>query len=253
MPCSESNKIRPFNATRPRPGLCNPAMHCSNIVLPAPEAPRMLSGASDAQNETFSWKSGSSFSIWTSSAISTRHPTGASKSLRASPVIQAAKKSERNYNIHSAPGQRTLRFIGFHCKINGDWNRLRLAGNVSSDHQRGAEFPESARKRKYRAGQHARPSKRKRDFPRYAPFRCAQWSRGLQQCGFHLVEIGARSEVHEREGNNGGSDHSGGPGKNYSCAELKQQLTERTIASEEQQEKKTHDSRRENQKQEGNN
>src|ERR1700691_118471 len=252
MPCSESNKIRSFNATRPRPGLCNPAMHCSNIVLPAPEAPRMLSGASDAQNETLSWKSGRSFSIWTSSAMSTCHPTSASKSLRARPVIQAAKESERNYNIHGAPGQRTLRFIGFHRKINGDWNRLRLPGDVSSDHQRGTEFPESASKREYRAGQHSRPSKRQRDFPKYAPFRCTQCSRGVQQCGLHLFESGARGEVHQREGNNGGSDHSGGPGKNYGCAKLKQQLTERTMAPKKKKKKKADDSRRQNQRQEEN-
>src|ERR1700685_837084 len=223
MPCSESNKIRSFNATRPRPGLCNPAMHCSNIVLPAPEAPRMLSGASDAQNETLSWKSGRSFSIWTSSAMSTCHPTSASKSLRARRVIQAAKESERNYNILGAPGQRTLRFIGFHRKINGDWNRLRLGGNISSDYQRGTEFPERARKRKYGAGQHAGPSKRQLDFPKYPPFRCAQRSRGLQQCGFHLFESGARSEVHQREGDNSACDHSGGAGKKYCRGKIKAQ------------------------------
>src|ERR1700735_255219 len=173
MRWSESNKTRSCNETRPRPGCSKPAIHLSNMVFPAPDGPRMLSGVSEALNATLSWKSGSCFSICTSSAISTRHPASTPESLRARPVIQTAQKSQRNYDVNCAPCKGTLHFVCFHREIDGDRNRFGPAGDVPRNHQRGAEFSQRARKRKYGAGKHSRPCERQRDFAEYAPIRCA--------------------------------------------------------------------------------
>src|SRR5580704_14950469 len=172
MRWSESNKTRSCNEIRPRPGCSKPAIHLSNMVFPAPDGPRMLSGVANALNATLSWKSGSCFSTCTSSAISTRHPASTPEPLRARPVIEAAQKSQRNYDVYCAPHEGTLHFVGFHCEINGDRNRLGSAGDVSRNHQRGAEFPKRARKRKHRAGEDPRPCQRQRDFLEHAPIRC---------------------------------------------------------------------------------
>src|SRR5271156_2982483 len=214
----ESNRTRPFNETRPRPGCSKPAMHLSNIVFPAPDGPRMLSGASDALKDTLSSKSGSFFSICTSSAMSTRHPMSAPETLRARPVVEAAEKCQRNHNIHGAPGEGALHFVRFHREVDSDRNRLSLTWDISRDHQRGAEFSKRARKRKYGAGKNTRPCQRKSDFTEHTPLRCAQRSRRLQQFGLHLLKSSARSEIHQREGNDSSRDYRGGPGKNYGCA-----------------------------------
>lgn len=66
-------------------------MHRSSIVLPAPDAPRMLSGASAAWNFSASVKFASFFSIFTSRGISGVPPGCA---LRVGPIVKTGQQSE---------------------------------------------------------------------------------------------------------------------------------------------------------------
>ena len=87
---SESKRTRSFNVMRPRLGRSRPAMQRNSMDLPAPDAPRMLSGVSVARNATSSVKSASFFSIWTSRVTSVLSPALAAQALRVRPVVQTA-------------------------------------------------------------------------------------------------------------------------------------------------------------------
>src|SRR5271156_4659137 len=114
--------MRSFNATRPRPGFSRPAIQRNSMDLPAPDAPRMLSGVSVAWNETSSVKSVSFFSIWTSRVTSVLPPALAPQTLGVRPVVKTAQKRDGDADVHGAPGHGALNFVCFHGKINRDGN-----------------------------------------------------------------------------------------------------------------------------------
>src|ERR1700722_9806453 len=148
---SESKRTRSFNVMRPRAGRSRPAMQRNSMDLPAPEAPRMLSGASVARNATSSLKSASFFSIWTSRLTSMLSPTLAPQTLRVRPVVKPSQQRDRYAHVHGAPGHGALDFVSFHGKINRDGNCFGFSRNVSREHQRRAEFSERTRKGENRA------------------------------------------------------------------------------------------------------
>src|SRR5579863_5038669 len=144
-------------------------MQRKSIVLPAPEAPKILKGAAGARNSTSKVKSASFFSICTSSVTSAPPPTLAPQPLRVRPVIKPAQQRDRNSHVRRAPAQRLPDLVRFHRKINRDRNRLRPPGNVSRKHQSRAEFAERPRETQNRPRQRARPRQRHRHLAKNAP------------------------------------------------------------------------------------
>src|ERR1700733_5538930 len=176
----ESKRTRSFSMMRPRPGLSKPAMQRNSMDLPAPEAPRMLSGVSVARNATSSVNSASFFSIWTSRAMSVLPPAFAAQALRMRPIVKPAKQRDGDADVHGAPGQGMLNFVCFHGKIDRDGDCFGFSWDISGEHQGRAELSERARERKNRTGQHPWPGQRQGDFAKNTGFGCAQGARGLQ-------------------------------------------------------------------------
>src|SRR5580658_11871 len=143
--CAESKSIRSFRVMRPRPGFSRPAMQRNNMDLPAPDAPRMLSGVSVARNATSSVKSASFFSIWTSRVTSVLPPTFAAQTLRVRPVVKPAEQDDGDAHVHGAPGHGTLDFVCFDGEINRDGNCFGFARDISGEHQSSAKFTQGAR------------------------------------------------------------------------------------------------------------
>src|ERR1700729_1640603 len=177
---SESKRMRSFSEMRPRPGFSKPAMQRNSMDLPAPEAPRMLSGVSVARNATSSVNSASFFSIWTSRATSVLSPAFAAQALRVRPIVKSAQQRDGDADVHSAPGHGTLNFVCFHGKIDRDGDCFGFSRDISGEHQGSAEFSQGARERKNRTGQHSWPGERQGDFAKNTGFGCAQGARGLQ-------------------------------------------------------------------------
>src|SRR5580704_8270562 len=118
--CAESKRVRSFKVMRPWVGRSRPATQRKSMDFPAPDAPRMLSGASVARKATLSVKSASFFSIWTSRVTSVLPPTLAAQALRVRPVVKAAEQDDGNAHVHGAPGHGALDFVRFHGEINRD-------------------------------------------------------------------------------------------------------------------------------------
>src|ERR1700684_1736710 len=176
---AESKRTRSFSAMRPRPGFSRPALQRNSMDLPAPDAPRMLSGVSVARNATSSVNSASFFSTWTSKVTSELPPACAAQALRVRPIVKPAQQRDRDADVHRAPGHGALNFVCFHGKIDRDGDCLGFSWDVSGEHQGSAEFSEGARERKNRTGQHSGPGERQGDFAKNTGFGCAQGARGL--------------------------------------------------------------------------
>src|SRR5277367_6604630 len=246
---SESKRIRSFSVMRPSPGCSSPAMQRNSMDLPAPDAPRMLSGDSPARNATSSVNSASFFSIFTSRVTSVLPPTFAPQTLRVRPVVKSAQQNDGDSHVHGAPCHGPLDFVCFHRKINRDGNCFGFSGNISGEHQGGAEFSQRARKGKNRARQHTRPRQRQRHFAKNSRFGCAQCSRRLQQVRVHLFQRRARRDVHQRKSHHDRGDHRGRPRKHHSRAKLQQQqFSQRSITAKKQQQQKSHHCRRRSQR-----
>src|SRR5580692_3989740 len=132
-------------------------MQRNSMDLPAPDAPRMLSGVSVAWNETSSVKSASFFSIWTSRVTSVLAPALAPQTLRVRPVVQTAQQRDGDADVHGAPGHGTLDFVCFHGKINRDGNRFGFPRDISGEHQGRTKFSQRAREGKNCTRQHSGP------------------------------------------------------------------------------------------------
>src|ERR1700680_92241 len=110
-------------------------MQRRSMVLPAPDGPRMLSGASSAVNDTFSVKSTSFFAIWISSVTSAPRPTGAPRASCVRPVVESAQQREGNQQIDHTPNHRPPKIVCFHSEVDGDGNRCCPSGYVSGENQ----------------------------------------------------------------------------------------------------------------------
>src|SRR5580658_3157306 len=131
---SESKRMRSFSEMRPRPGFSKPAMQRNSIDLPAPEAPRMLSGVSVALKATSSVNSASFFSIWTSRVTSVLSPAFAAEALRVRPVVEPAEQCDGDADVHGAPGHGALNFVCFDGKINRDGDCFGFSWDISGEH-----------------------------------------------------------------------------------------------------------------------
>src|SRR5579862_9053857 len=250
MRFSVSRSTRPLRWMRPRSGCSRPAMQRSRMVLPAPDGPRMPSGSSPAAKDTSRAKFGNCFLIWTSSGMSAAHPAEAV--LGARPVIEAGKQRERDRNVDGAPGEGARHLVRFDGEIDRDRDRGRAAGDIPGEHQGCAELAESAREREDRSGENAWPCERQRNLPKDAPLGGAQRPRRFKKARVDLLESRARGEIHQRKRNDSRGDHGSGPRENDGGVEFQEELTQRAVAPEKQEEQESYDRWRQHERQKKN-
>src|SRR6185437_9021639 len=174
-------------------------MQRKSIVLPAPEGPRIPSGPLPLVNDTSSVKSVSFLEMSISRAILVPHPSCAA--LCEGPIIQGTKERKRNHQINRAPCHCCSQIVRLNSKVNGNGDCGRPSRNIARDHQGGAEFSDCAGERQYCPCENAWPSKWQCNLAEHSPFSGPECACRFQIAMIHLLQRGARRQIHQRERN----------------------------------------------------
>ena len=142
-----------------------PAIACRVRLLPAPDGPNSTSRVASLRNATSSSKRCAPLLDGLADRdVPTLHRHAARDARRARSRPGEQQHGDAGRSRSSAPGRwRASSWPGLHRLVDGDRERLRLAGDAAGHHQRRAELAERAREREQHAGEDAAPGQRQRD------------------------------------------------------------------------------------------
>src|SRR6267143_85823 len=231
MPVSASNSTAPSRAIRPASGRSTPSSRRSRVDLPEPLGPA-TSTVSPSSDRSMRSSSGPTRAAMRAS--STAYPgAGQGRARRHPAQDEEEREGDRDHHQREGLGRPQVRF---HGRVHGEGERLRAAGQVSGEKQRGAEFPQGPRPAHRGAGDQPGGGQRQPDAQEGAEGRGAQRARDDEQVLVHAPERGDARLHEERGGDEGLGHHHCRRGERYRDPVRGQPAAEQTPPAEREQE-----------------